>query len=38
MAKDVIAQGSDPAVRTLAEQVITAQQAEIEQMTGMLGG
>lgn len=38
MAKDVIAKGSDPAVRALAEQVITAQQAEIAQMTGMLGG
>lgn len=38
MAKDVIAQGSDPAVRTLAEQIITAQQGEITQMTGMLNG
>ena len=37
MAQDVIDQGDDANVRGLAEAVITAQQAEITQMKGMLG-
>ncbi len=32
MAEDILASGSDPEVRTLAEQIIVAQQAEIDMM------
>jgi uncharacterized protein (DUF305 family) len=37
MAQDVVAEGSNPDVRTLAEQIIAAQQTEIDEMTAMLG-
>ncbi len=36
MAEDVLASGTDPEVRTLAEQIIAAQQAEIDVMQGLL--
>ncbi|TYQ11952.1 UNVERIFIED_ORG: uncharacterized protein (DUF305 family) [Gordonia westfalica J30] len=37
MADEVLANGTDPATRTLATQVRTTQQAEIDQMRAMLG-
>ncbi|MFM9132814.1 MAG: DUF305 domain-containing protein [Actinomycetota bacterium] len=37
MAKDVLEGGSDPAVRRLAEEIVSGQQAEIEEMRGLLG-
>lgn len=36
MAQDVLASGSDPQVRALAESVITSQQAEVEEMKAIL--
>jgi uncharacterized protein (DUF305 family) len=36
MAEDVLAEGSDPEVLELAQQIITAQQAEIAEMNGLL--
>jgi uncharacterized protein (DUF305 family) len=36
MAEDVLAEGSDPEVRELAQQIITAQQAEIAEMNDLL--
>lgn len=38
MAEEVIASGSDPRVRTLAETIIVSQQAEIDQMKAFLAG
>ena len=37
MAKDVLEGGSDPAVRKLAEEIVAGQQAEIDEMRGLLG-
>lgn len=37
MAKDVLEGGSDPAVRTLAGEIVAGQQAEIDEMRGLLG-
>jgi uncharacterized protein (DUF305 family) len=36
MAKDQLEQGNNPDARTLAQQVVTTQEAEITQMRGML--
>ena len=38
MAQDEIAHGKNPDVIYLAKSIITAQQAEIDQMKQMLGG
>ncbi|MFT4294266.1 MAG: DUF305 domain-containing protein [Micropruina sp.] len=38
MAKEVQAKGSDPAVKKLADAIITSQQAEIDQMKKLLEG
>lgn len=38
MAEDVLANGADPRVRELAETIIAAQQAEIDQMRAFLDG
>jgi uncharacterized protein (DUF305 family) len=38
MAETEIEEGADPEAQTLAQDVFDAQQAEIEQMTAMLGG
>jgi uncharacterized protein (DUF305 family) len=37
MAEVVKAEGSDPAVRALADRIIAAQQAEIDEMNTALG-
>lgn len=37
MAEDVLEGGSDPAVRTLAGEIVAGQQAEIDEMRGLLG-
>lgn len=37
MAEDVIEEGTDPEIRTLAEEIISAQQAEIDTMTTLIG-
>jgi uncharacterized protein (DUF305 family) len=37
MAKDVLEGGSDPSVRKLAEEIVAGQQAEIDEMRGLLG-
>lgn len=37
MAKDVLEDGSDPAVRKLSEEIVAGQQAEIDEMRGLLG-
>ncbi len=37
MAEDVIADGTDASMRALAERVITAQRAEIDEMRALLG-
>ena len=37
MAKDVLEGGTDPAVRKLAEEIVSGQQAEIDEMRGLLG-
>lgn len=37
MAKTQVANGENPAAITMAEQIISSQEAEIEQMQGMLG-
>jgi uncharacterized protein (DUF305 family) len=37
MARDVLADGSNVDVRALAEQIIAAQQTEIDEMTALLG-
>jgi uncharacterized protein (DUF305 family) len=37
MAKDVLEGGSDPAVMKLAEEIVAGQQAEIDEMRGLLG-
>ncbi|MEZ5117506.1 MAG: DUF305 domain-containing protein [Candidatus Nanopelagicales bacterium] len=38
MAEQVLTTTEDPAVRTLAEEIVAAQQAEIATMRGLLGG
>lgn len=37
MAKDVLEGGTDRAVRKLAEEIVSGQQAEIDEMRGLLG-
>jgi uncharacterized protein (DUF305 family) len=37
MAEDVLADGADPAMRSLAERIIDAQRAEIDRMRALLG-
>jgi uncharacterized protein (DUF305 family) len=37
MAKDVLEGGSDPAVMKLSEEIVAGQQAEIDEMRGLLG-
>ena len=37
MAKDVLEGGTDPAVRKLAEEIVSGQQAEIDEMRSLLG-
>ena len=37
MANDVLEGGSDPSVRKLAEEIVAGQQAEIDEMRGLLG-
>ena len=38
MAEDVKSSGANPDVEALADQIIAAQQAEIDEMTGLLQG
>lgn len=37
MAKDVLEGGTDPAVRKVAEEIVSGQQAEIDEMRSLLG-
>jgi uncharacterized protein (DUF305 family) len=38
MATDIQAHGTNPDVKTLAEQIVTAQQAEVDEMRQLLDG
>jgi uncharacterized protein (DUF305 family) len=37
-AEQVLAAGADPEVKTLAEQIVSGQGAEIDEMNGLLAG